>query len=232
MKTGLAKSLGDLTLTELNDLLPVGWQATLTDLSKKGELDNALIQALGVDFGTFYRLKKENAAFNAVVTECELLRLGFWQGVQRAMIFGDLSPKASGLLIRILERLEKRFDVAVDRVCGTPKDKREFLESVSDEELEAFLLHSIREDLPKIPTADLITELTKRGVDLTDATDDSGGEPLGADFLDGDAVDCVDAVENVENEPTDATPAVDLTDESDVPKSAAQAMRWRIERKQ
>lgn len=222
MKTDLAKSLGDLTLTELNDLLPVGWQATLTDLSKKGELDNALIQALGVDFGTFYRLKNENAVFNAVVTECELLRLGFWQGVQRAMIFGDLSPKASGLLIRILERLEKRFDVAVDRVCGTPKDKKEFLESVSDEELEAFLLHSIREDLPKIPTADLITELTKRGVDLTDATDDSG-----VDF-DAPAVENVDCVEN---EPTEA-PAVDLTDESDVPKSAASAMRWRIERKQ
>ena len=138
MKT---KDLGDLTLTDLNDLLPVGWQKTITDLAKNGAFDAALIQALGLDFSMFYRLKKENAVFNVVITECELWRLTFWQGLQKAMIFGDLSPKASGLLIRILEKLEVKFDMAVDRLFDVKKqamDKQKLLDSATIEELRAY----------------------------------------------------------------------------------------------
>lgn len=208
------KRLADLTLTELNDLLPVGWQATLTDLAKGGAFDAALIQALGVDFGTFYRLKKENVYFRKVISECELWRLTFWHGLQKAMIFGDLNPRASGLLIRILEKLEKNFDAQVDRIFDVQKaavDKKALLDAATEEELEGYAFS----------TADLITELTKRGADLTDFTDGVENEPSPpADFIeatDGDGV---------ENEPSDDS------DDSDVPKSLNGAMRWRLKRKQ
>lgn len=192
------KALGDLSLTELNDLLPVGWQATLTDLSKKGELDNALIQALGVDFGTFYRLKNENAVFNAVLTECELLRLGFWQGVQRAMIFGDLSPKASGLLIRILEKLERKFDMAVDRIFDVEKvDKQKLLDSATIEELRAY------------------ADFLKADAYGLDSLDDSDNKASDFDVLSAQILDESDNLEKATE-----------------PKSAAQALRWRLERKQ
>ena len=202
------KALGDLSLTELNDLLPVGWQATLTDLSKKGELDNALIQALGVDFGTFYRLKNENAVFNAVLTECELLRLGFWQGVQRAMIFGDLSPKASGLLIRILEKLERKFDMAVDRIFDVEKvDKQKLLDSATIEELRAY--------------ADFL-KADAYGLD----SDDSDNQASDFDVLSAQILDESDNLEKA------TEPESDNLEKATEPKSAAQALRWRLERKQ
>ena len=203
------KALGDLSLTELNDLLPVGWQATLTDLSKKGELDNALIQALGVDFGTFYRLKNENAVFNAVLTECELLRLGFWQGVQRAMIFGDLSPKASGLLIRILEKLERKFDMAVDRIFDVEKvDKQKLLDSATIEELRAY------------------ADFLKADAYGLDSLDDSDNKASDFDVLSAQILDESDNLEKA------TEPESDNLEKATEPKSAAQALRWRLERKQ
>ena len=203
------KALGDLSLTELNDLLPVGWQATLTDLSKKGELDNALIQALGVDFGTFYRLKNENAVFNAVLTECELLRLGFWQGVQRAMIFGDLSPKASGLLIRILEKLERKFDMAVDRIFDVEKvDKQKLLDSATIEELRAY------------------ADFLKADAYGLDSLDDSDNQASDFDVLSAQILDESDNLEKA------TEPESDNLEKATEPKSAAQALRWRLERKQ
>ena len=203
------KALGDLSLTELNDLLPVGWQATLTDLSKKGELDNALIQALGVDFGTFYRLKNENAVFNAVLTECELLRLGFWQGVQRAMIFGDLSPKASGLLIRILEKLERKFDMAVDRIFDVEKvDKQKLLGSATIEELRAY------------------ADFLKADAYGLDSLDDSDNQASDFDVLSAQILDESDNLEKA------TEPESDNLEKATEPKSAAQALRWRLERKQ
>lgn len=203
-----AKRLADLTLTELNDLLPVGWQATLTELAKGGAFDAALIQALGVDFGTFYRLKSENVHFGKVISECELWRLTFWHGLQKAMIFGDLNPRASGLLIRILEKLEKNFDAQVDRLFDVEKaavDKKALLDVATEEELEGYALS----------TADLITELTKRGVDLTDDVENP-------------PADCVEAVENEASPPA----TNEAADDSDVPKSLNGALQWRLKRKQ
>ena len=161
-------------------------------------MDNALIQALGVDFGTFYRLKNENAVFNAVLTECELLRLGFWQGVQRAMIFGDLSPKASGLLIRILEKLERKFDMAVDRIFDVEKvDKQKLLDSATIEELRAY------------------ADFLKADAYGLDSLDDSDNKASDFDVLSAQILDESDNLEKATE-----------------PKSAAQALRWRLERKQ
>lgn len=145
--------LSDLTLTELNGVLPAGWRATLLKLAKNGEFEPALIQSLGLDLTTFYRLKRENTEFQNVLNECTLWRLTFWHGIQKAMIFGDIAPKTQQLLIRILSKLEGDFDGDVKRIEGDGVQKNDYVGLA---------------ELRRAETNDLRIELQRRGVDVGD----------------------------------------------------------------
>lgn len=110
----LKKNPQDVTLDDLNAVLPQGWRATIVDRAKQGEFEPALILALGLDARTFYQLKRHCAPFNEALNECELWRLVFWQSAQKAMVFGDLPKGAAALLVRILDKAENEFAAMAD----------------------------------------------------------------------------------------------------------------------
>lgn len=133
----LKKNPQDVTLDDLNAVLPQGWRATIVDRAKQGEFEPALILALGLDARTFYQLKRHCAPFNEALNECELWRLVFWQSAQKAMVFGDLPKGAAALLVRILDKAENEFAAMAD-VDGIDKklNANDFTAAEIDAELE------------------------------------------------------------------------------------------------
>lgn len=192
----LKKNPQDVTLDDLNAVLPQGWRATIVDRAKQGEFEPALILALGLDARTFYQLKRHCAPFNEALNECELWRLVFWQSAQKAMVFGDLPKGAAALLVRILDKAENEFAAMADA-------------GGIDKKLNA----------SDFTAAEIDAELERRGWG-------KGGLRLLADILDDEAAQTPKVELNNEptdDEPPDVQSTTETTDD-EPPLTTAQKM--------